>query len=73
MGTERGLSHFDGENFTNYTTADGLVDNEISAIIRDKNGFLWVGTEGGLSRFDGEHFTNYKTSDGLIDDRVSVL
>ena len=32
---------------------DGLVNNEVTAIIQDENGFVWFGTRGGLQRFDG--------------------
>lgn len=32
---------------------DGLVNNEVTSIIHDKNGFIWFGTRGGLQRFDG--------------------
>lgn len=48
-----------------YTTADGLVSNQINRIVRDSRGFLWFCTEEGLSRFDGYTFTNYTTADGL--------
>ena len=48
-----------------YTTADGLVSNKISRIVRDRRGFLWFCTEDGLSRFDGYRFTNYTRQQGL--------
>src|ERR1044071_2506268 len=48
-----------------YTTAEGLVSNKISRIVRDRRGFLWFCTEDGLSRFDGYTFTNYTTQQGL--------
>ena len=38
-------------SFINIT--DGLVNNEVTSIIHDKNGFIWFGTRGGLQRFDG--------------------
>lgn len=48
-----------------YTTADGLVSNRISRIVRDSRGYLWFCTEDGLSRFDGYAFVNYTTQQGL--------
>lgn len=39
-----------------YTTADGLVSNQICRIVRDSRGYLWFCTEDGLSRFDGYTF-----------------
>lgn len=32
---------------------DGLINNEVTSIIQDKNGFLWFGTRGGLQEYDG--------------------
>lgn len=56
-----------------YTTADGLVSNQISRIVRDSRGYLWFCTEDGLSRFDGYAFTNYTTLKGLPSNWVNDL
>ncbi len=45
---------------TYYSVHDGLSQNEVTAIIKDKHGFLWFGTRGGLNRFDGYEFIHYK-------------
>ncbi len=42
--------------FETYDVADGLPANEVSAVMQDRRGFLWVGTFGGLARFDGAAF-----------------
>ena len=44
-----------------YTTADGLLRDEVYRIKQDSRGFLWFCTADGLSRFDGYGFTNYTT------------
>ena len=55
IGTEEGLSMYDGSTFTNYTIDDGLVSNEIYAVVEDKDGKIWVGTPNGLNiLLDGE-------------------
>lgn len=46
--------------FKNYTERDGLCDNIIFSLLKDKNNILWVGTQNGLSRFDGQNFHNFK-------------
>ena len=56
-----------------YTTADGLVSNRISRIVRDSRGYLWFCTEDGLSRFDGHSFTNYTIEQGLPNNDVNDL
>lgn len=42
FGTETGLSRFDGSKFVNFTTADGLPDNEILTLYGDKAGRVWI-------------------------------
>lgn len=42
FGTETGLSRFDGSKFLNFTTADGLPDNEIITLHGDKTGRVWI-------------------------------
>ena len=46
--------------FQQYTVSNGLSSNEVSAIIQDKDGFIWMGTEDGLNQFDGYQFSVYK-------------
>ncbi|MFN2439688.1 MAG: two-component regulator propeller domain-containing protein, partial [Chitinophagaceae bacterium] len=42
--------------FKTYTTKDGLIDQQITAIIKDDRGLLWVGTPFGVNWFDGNNF-----------------
>lgn len=45
--------------FTNYSTAQGLPDNNTQSVLSDSRGFLWIATAEGLSRFDGKNFKNF--------------
>jgi signal transduction histidine kinase/ligand-binding sensor domain-containing protein/CheY-like chemotaxis protein len=47
-------------HFTHLTADDGLAQNNIEAIVQDRQGFIWIGTPAGLSRYDGYRFTTYK-------------
>ena len=49
---EKGLLRFDGNLWTSYTTADGLLHDRVEDIVRHPDGTIWVGTLGGMSRFD---------------------
>ncbi|HVE61944.1 MAG TPA: two-component regulator propeller domain-containing protein, partial [Chitinophagaceae bacterium] len=42
--------------FKTYTTKDGLIDQQVTAIIKDDRGLLWVGTPFGVNWFDGNNF-----------------
>ena len=65
LGTESGLSRFDGIYFDNYTSKDGLADHGVKCIYQDTtNGYVWFGhLHGGITRFDGNRFQvfNYDT------------
>lgn len=43
-------------NITNYTTSNGLPQNQVSSLAFDKNGNLWIGTYGGICIYDGRNF-----------------
>jgi len=57
--------------------SDELVNNEVTAIIQDKNGFIWFGTRGGLQRFDGYEMKLLKNDFGkgnnLLSQSIEVL
>lgn len=52
IGSSAGVIHFDpaAKEFERFTIADGLVDNNVTAICEGQNNTIWIGTEAGLSR-----------------------
>src|ERR1700755_673000 len=40
-----------GFNFTHYSTANGLLSNQVNAVVQDETGYIWIGTTDGLARF----------------------
>src|SRR5215467_10674086 len=42
FGTETGLSRFDGTHFQNFTTKDGLPDNEVLRLFVDSKNRVWI-------------------------------
>lgn len=46
-----------------FTDENGLPQNSVKAILRDRNGFIWLTTEAGLVRFDGHNFLTFDRSD----------
>lgn len=54
-----GVYYFDGRTFQNFTTKNGLLNNDVGCIYEDKSGKIWFGVSGGASCFDGNSFRNY--------------
>ncbi len=48
--------------FSQLTTADGLSQSAVNAILKDKYGFMWFGTQDGLNKYDGHNFTVYRNN-----------
>ncbi len=46
--------------FQRLTAEDGLVQNNVKALLQDRTGFVWIGTQEGLSRYDGVRFTAFR-------------
>ena len=62
FGTGGGASRFDGKNFTNYSTENGLNDNLVSKII-SKNGFIWIATQHGVTRIKEKQIQTYNLNE----------
>ncbi|MEN9611381.1 MAG: hypothetical protein RLZZ628_2195, partial [Bacteroidota bacterium] len=60
VGTDRGVSKFDGENWNTYNiTNSGLASDTVYAVAVDAVGNKWFGTQRGISKFDGTNWTSY--------------
>ncbi|GAA4450649.1 sensor histidine kinase [Rurimicrobium arvi] len=66
LGTDKGISRFNGLTFENFTTADGLSDNECFFFRPDQCGRLWIGTYNGhLCFYKNGTFYNEKNTPWL--------
>jgi ligand-binding sensor domain-containing protein/signal transduction histidine kinase len=59
--------------FNNYNVRQGLSNNQVSDIVQDKHGFLWIATYNGLNRFDGYSFTTYTDKKELNSNFTTAL
>jgi len=59
IGTNNGLSRFDGINWHTFDTSNGLVNNNITALAVDNLNILWV-IDSVLSSFDGTNWKHYQ-------------
>ncbi len=68
-----GAAYFNGKQWKNYTTVDGLAGDIVYSIVQDKTGAYWFGTNHGLSRFDGKHWQTISQQHGLLGNNVYTL
>lgn len=53
-----GVTCFDGEKWTAFSSENGMEARNVSAITEDRDGNLWFGSYSGLTRYDGRGFTS---------------
>ncbi len=74
FGTDEGIAKHTGnntlDNWTVYTTDDGLVDNFVQAISGDTKGNIWFGTKAGISVFNGSSWITYTKDNGLVSNNI---
>jgi ligand-binding sensor domain-containing protein len=68
-----GVSRFDGQTWTSFSTKDGLAGNIVYSMAQGPDGGMWFGTNRGVSHYDGSRFVNYTRSDGLLGDNVYAI
>ena len=63
--------------FEHFSTDDGLSHNSVSAMIKDRKGFMWFATWDGICRYDGTAFKTYNKISGshnkVISSRISKM
>jgi signal transduction histidine kinase/ligand-binding sensor domain-containing protein len=66
IGSNCGLSVYDGKQFRSYKEKDGLANSCVWSLAEDQNNDIWIGTYGGgLFRFRDEQFVQYSIEQGL--------
>jgi signal transduction histidine kinase/streptogramin lyase len=74
IGTDRGISHFRGDQFVADEVTKALKNEKIWAIKQDSDGGLWFGTRtGGLYRWRFGKLTHYTTAEGLASNSIFEL
>ncbi len=53
------LEKVQGYNITHFTDENGLPQNSVKSIVKDKRGYIWMTTERGLIRYDGHRLVKF--------------
>ncbi|NRA11312.1 MAG: T9SS type A sorting domain-containing protein [Crocinitomicaceae bacterium] len=69
------VSNLHAQTFTNYTTADGLLSDNVNALDITSSDVVWFGTQNGVSVFDGVTWTDHTNAidAGLVDDNITAV
>ena len=46
---------------------EGLPHTDVSSIVQDRDGYIWIGTYSGLCRYDGTDMTVYDVSNSILE------
>src|SRR6185369_9198958 len=68
-----GLTLLSKGRFRTFTTADGLPDDVIRRLDKDKEGNIWLTTSHGAARFSHGVFTQFTSRDGLADNAITAI
>ncbi len=65
---------FFGQTLTTFSSADGLINDNVHSISRGSGTSLWFGTQNGVSFYDGATFSDSVTlDDGLVHESVFAV
>ena len=74
LGTDDGLTKYDGKYFSHFTTEQGLNSNLILSVFQDRKATIWFGTfGGGVTKYDGKYLTALTVSEGFLNNVVNCI
>lgn len=74
IGTDAGVSKYDGKEFINLSSSDGLAGNMIWSITEDKFQNIWLGSyDGGISKITKDSLFKFSEENGLVNNHVRKI
>jgi len=71
LGTEFGISKFDGNHWTSYIQTDNSLNYILSIACQSTN--IWFGTLAGVEKFDNTSWNTYNYENGLAHNQVYAI
>ncbi len=68
-----GVTALRAQQFTNYTTADGLPSDNVLGVAVDGSNNKWFATQSGVAKFNDNAWTVYTTANGLVDNYINCI
>ena len=68
-----GLFQLAAGRLTHFTAASGLLCNNITSLVADGQGQVWIGGKSGLNLWTGQQFKSFTLRDGLADESITGL
>jgi ligand-binding sensor domain-containing protein/serine phosphatase RsbU (regulator of sigma subunit) len=74
LGTQAGVSRFDGSTFISYSAEEGLAPGGVRVLFADDRNNIWMGHEGGgITRFNGKSFERITVLDTLLRSNITSI
>jgi len=74
VGTDEGVSRFDGVNFFSLGPQEGFQGGPVQVLYGDSRAALWIGSvDGGLSCWQGGRLRKFTAREGLPSDSITAL
>lgn len=68
-----GVCSYNNDEWTIFTTAEGLINNDVRSIYSHADGSVWFATAGGISILQDDVWNNITSSDGLPSNDVRAV
>jgi ligand-binding sensor domain-containing protein/serine phosphatase RsbU (regulator of sigma subunit) len=74
LGTQAGVSRFDGSTFLSFSVEDGMAQGGVRVLFTSRDQSIWMGHEGGgLTRFNGSLFERINLPDTVIRSNITSI
>ncbi len=59
--------------YRHFTVHDGLPQQQVTSLLQDSWGYIWVGTKYGISKYNGDYFENFTEKDGIAISHINSI